>query len=176
MNILKLKDVCDLEISENECCLTLNKMSENKAPDPDGFPAEFYMTFWCELKSLFLSSIAYSILIGEISPTQSQGVITLIPKQGKDPFSHSIYRPITLLNCDYELTSKPVNNRNKRFLKTLTHSDQSGFVKGRYIGDNIPLIFDYIDYTQFKQLPGAVLFVDFFKALELLKMGFFLKF
>ena len=75
--------LCDLEISENECWLTLNKMSKNKAPGPDGFPAELYMTFSSELKSLFLFCITYPILMGEISPTQSQGIITLIPKKGK---------------------------------------------------------------------------------------------
>ena len=69
--------------------------------------------------------------MGEISPTQSQGIITLIPKKGKNPLSPSSYRPVTLLNCDYKSISKLVNNRMKRFLKTLTHSDQSGFVKGR---------------------------------------------
>ena len=37
--------LCDLEISENECWLTLNKMSTNKAPGPYSFPAKFYMTF-----------------------------------------------------------------------------------------------------------------------------------
>ena len=63
----------------------------------------------------------------------------------------------------------------KRFLKTLTHSDQSGFVKGRYIGDNVRLLFDIIDYTEFKQLPGAVLFVDFFKAFDSLKWKFLFK-
>ena len=81
------------------------------------------MTFWGELKSLFLSCIAYSILTEERSPTHSQGIITLIPKQGKDPLSPSSYRPITLLNCDYKLITKLVNNRMKSFLKTLTHSN-----------------------------------------------------
>ena len=75
--------LCDLEISENECWLTLNKMSKKKTPRPVGFPAEFYITFWGELKSLFLSCITYSIVMGEISPTQSQGNITLIPKKRK---------------------------------------------------------------------------------------------
>ena len=160
--------LCDLEISENECWLTLNKMSKNEVPEPTDFPAEFCMTFWGELKLLFLSCITYSILMGEISPTQSQGIITLIPKKGKNSLLPSSYRPITLLNCDYKVISKLVNNRMKRFLKTLTHSDQSGFVKGRYIGDNICFLFDIIDYTEFKQLSRAVLFVDFFK---FLKMG-----
>ena len=101
--------------------------------------------------------------------------ITLIPKKGKNPLSPSSYRPITLLNCDCKLISKLVNNRMKRFLKTLTHSDQSGFVKGRYIGDNIRLLFDIIDFTEFKQPPGAVLFVDFFKAFDSLKWKFLFK-
>ena len=39
----------------------------------------------------------------------------------------------------------------KRFLKTLTDSDQSNFVNGRYISDDIRLLFDIIDYTEFKQ-------------------------
>ena len=133
------------------------------------------MTFLGEIKSLFLSCIAYSILIGEIIPTQCHGIITLIPKQGKNRLSHSSCQPNTLLNCDYKLISKLVNNRMKRFLKTLTHSDQSGFVKGRYIGDNIRLLFDVIDYNEFKQLPGAVLFVDFFKAFDSLKWDFLFK-
>ena len=107
--------------------------------------------------------------MGEISPTQSQGIITLIPKKGKNPLSPSSNRPITLLNCDYKLISKLVNNGMKRFLKTLTYSDQSGFVKGRFIGDNIRLLFDIIDYSEFKQFPGAVLFVDFFKVFDSLK-------
>ena len=44
LNTEKTK-LCDFEISENECWITLNKMSKNKVPGPDGFPAEFYMTF-----------------------------------------------------------------------------------------------------------------------------------
>ena len=61
---------CDLEISENESWLTLNEMSKNKAPGSNGFSANFYMTFWGELKLLVLSCIVYSILTGEINPTQ----------------------------------------------------------------------------------------------------------
>ena len=147
-------------------------MSKNKTPESDGFPAEFYMTFWCKLKSLFLSCIAFSILIEEISPTQSQGIITPIPRQGKDSLSPLSYRPITLLNCDYELITKLVNNRMKRFLKTLTHSDQSGFVKGCYIGDNIRLLFDIIDYPELEQLPEAVLFVDLFQSIGIFFLNF----
>ena len=151
-------------------------MSKNKTPGPDCFPAEFYMTFLGELKLLLLSCNAYSILTKEISPTQSQDIITLIRKRGKDPLSPSSLLLITLSNCNYRLISKLINNRTKLFIETLTHGHQSSFVKGRYIGDNIRLLFDIIDYNEFKQRPGAVLFVDFFKAFVSLKWDFFLKF
>ena len=36
-------------------------------------------------------------------------------------------------------------------------------------------LFDIIGYTEFKQLPGAVLFLDFFKAFDSLKWDFLFK-
>ena len=63
----------------------------------------------------------------------------------------------------------------KLFLKIFTHNDQSGFVKGRYISDNIRLLIDIIDYAEFKQLSGAVLFVDFFKVFDSLKWDLLFK-
>ena len=63
----------------------------------------------------------------------------------------------------------------KRFLKTFTHNDHLRFVKGRYVGDNILMFFDMLDFTEFKQLSGAVLFVDFFKAFDSLKWDFLFK-
>ena len=76
---------------------------------------------------------------------------------------------------DHTWSKASVFGKKNAFLKTLTHSDQSGFVKGRYLGDNICLFFDIIDYTEFKQLPGAVLFVDFFKVFDSLKRNFLFK-
>ena len=37
------------------------------------------------------------------------------------------------------------------------------------------MLFDIIDYTEFKQLPGDILFVDFFKAFDSLKREFLFK-
>ena len=40
-------------ISEQECHAALNAMSNNKSPGLDGFTAEFYRTFWDDLKPFF---------------------------------------------------------------------------------------------------------------------------
>ena len=34
------------------------------------------------------------------------------------------------------------------FLKKLIHPDQTGFIKGRYIGQNIRLLNDLMSYTE----------------------------
>ena len=36
-----------------------------------------------------------------------------------------------------------------------------GFIKGRFIGQNVRFFNDIMDYTEAKNLPGILLFVDF---------------
>lgn len=52
------------------------------------------------------------------------------------------WRPITLLNADLK-----IRKRLETVLPNLIHPDQTGFVKGRYIGENI-LISDVLDFTK----------------------------
>jgi hypothetical protein len=47
------------------------------------------------------------------------------------------YRPITILNTDYKILTKTLNNRISRVANKLIHPDQTGFVPGRSIFDPI---------------------------------------
>ena len=60
-------------------------------------------------------------------------------------------------------------------LPKLVHSDQTGFVNGRYIGQNIRLLNDIMDYADIKKLPGIFLFVDFEKAFDTIEWSFISK-
>ena len=51
-------------------------------------------------------------------------------------------------------------------LPKIIHEDQKGFIKGRYIGENIRLLYDLLQYAETKQLPGLLLMVDFEKAFD----------
>ena len=57
-----------------------------------------------------------------------------------------------------------MNKRISPFLSSLVKNDQTGFIKGRHIGDNIRLMCDIIDYANFKIVLGAVLLFDLQKA------------
>ena len=77
------------------------------------------------------------------------------------------WRPITLLNVDYKVAAKAIAKRIEPLLPKLIHSDQTGFVKGRYIGENIRLLSDLMEQTKRDQTTGILLSLDFRKLLIL---------
>ena len=82
-----------------------------------------------------------------MSVTKRQGVITCIPKEGKDKQYLKNWRPITLLNTMYKIASSCIAARLKMVLPKLISEEQKGFLKGRYIGENIRLLYDTLLYT-----------------------------
>ena len=112
------------------------------------------------------------LLKGEMSPSQSQAVITLTEKKDQDHCDLRNWRPISLLNVDAKIASKVIAERMKRLLPDLIHNNQSGYIPGRSIGENIHSILDIMDYTKAKNLPGILLFIDFEKAFDSLEWDF----
>ena len=119
----------------------LKNTAKDKAPGEDGLPSEFYKVFWIDIKSYLIKSYQHSYSTGMLSITQRRGIISLIPKQ-KDPLNLKNWRPLSLLNQDYKLLAKLIAERIKPHLKKLINIDQTGFIKGRYIGQNITNIID----------------------------------
>ena len=113
-----------------------------------------------------VDSFNASYRAGEMAPSQRRGVITLIPKEDSDLSSLANWRPITLLNVDYKIASKVITKRLEKVLTLLINPDQTGFIKGRYIGQNIRLINDILEQTKLRNIPGILLQLDFRKAFD----------
>ena len=60
----------------------------------------------------------------------------------------------------------------KTVLNDIISNEQTGFLKGRYIGENVRLILDIIHYCKVKSIHGTLLFLDFEKAFDRLDWGF----
>ena len=54
------KNICEKIITKHELKEALDQMKPNKSPGTDGFPPEFYQTFWNELGNQLYESITYS--------------------------------------------------------------------------------------------------------------------
>ena len=162
-------------LTELECLNALKDMEPDKSPGTDGLPSEFYQFFWSDVSKPLLEAFNYGFEIGQLSISQKRGIIKLIPKKSEELYYIKNWRPLTLLNCDYKIATKAIANRLKTHLHKLINNDQTGFLKGRFIGENIRLIDSVVNYTATKNIPGLLLFLDFEKAFDTLEWSFIQK-
>ena len=88
-------------------------MKSNKSPGSDGLPVEFNITFWNDIKTILVNALNAAYHLGELSPTQKRGILTLLYKKGdKDALTN--WRPISLLNTDYKILAHILANRLKK--------------------------------------------------------------
>ena len=162
-------------ITEEEALCSLKNMKNNKSPGSDGFTIEFFKFFWKDIGKFLVRAINYSFVKGEMSSTQKEGVIICIPKGDKDKQLLKNWRPISLLNVSYKIASSCIANRLKTVLPKLINEDQTGFIAGRYIGENIRNLYDILHYTEKNQIPGLLLLIDFEKAFDSISWTFISK-
>ena len=78
------------------------------------------------------------------------------------------WRPITLVNVDYEIMSTAISNRLKSIINDIIIPCQNACISGRYIGENTTLLFGTITLTRYNNIPGVILAADFEAAFELI--------
>ena len=143
VDIPKLSDedqqLLEKDLTLEELKKAVSSFSDNKTPGEDGFTKEFYETFFDLIWIDLIKSYNAAFQNGSLSVSQRRGTITLIPKQDENLSELSNWRPISLLNVDYKILTKVLSRRLQTILPQLINSDQTGFVKERYIGQNIRL-------------------------------------
>ena len=60
-------------------------------------------------------------------------------------------------------------------LPIIIHEDQKGFMKGRFIGEHITMLFDVLVYAGKEQIPGLLLMIDLEKASDSVSWSFMQK-
>jgi hypothetical protein len=154
----------------------LGGTANGKAPGSDGLTYEAYKAFWGALAQpladCFNEAFADASAEPLLTPSQRQGVITLLHKGGDKPVDDvASYRPITLLNSDVKLLARVLVSRITPGLECVVDRTQTGFLPGRWVGDNVLYHLEEFDYCQAEGVPGCVLFLDFEKAYDRLDRG-----
>ena len=160
------KQMCDDKLTKNELKKILKSFRKNKCPGLDGLTAEFYLSFWDEIKSLLIKVYEDSFSTGILPECMRVGVVTLIEKKGKDRLDIANWRPITLLNVDYKLLTKTLGQRLKLVLPSLVQKDQNGFIPGGNIVFSSHTIRDILFYCKKENLDLILMALDYTKAFD----------
>ena len=166
------QQLCEGNITLQECFDCLKLFKNNKSPGCDGLSIEFYKMFWREIGQKLVETLNYSKKYGKLSLSQRRAVITLLHKKGKDEYNIKNWRPVLLLNIDYKIMTKVLAKRMEKVIRELVHPNQSGFIKGRFIGEGIRFLEDLIKHTDIKDIPGLILLLDFEKAFDSVEWEF----
>ena len=92
-------------------------MPNSKSPGNDGLTKELFLSFWDDIKDIYISSIRTVTVKKDFSVSQRQAIIKSIAKKGKDKRFIKNWRPISLLNVDYKIASKALLKDSKKFFQ-----------------------------------------------------------
>ena len=123
-------------VSEEEVRKAVFSLHPNKAPGPDGMTPIFFQQFWNTIKFDLINAVSSFFHSGNLLSAINSTMITLIPKVD-NPVCVSQFRPISLCNVVYRIISKILVNRLKPLLKHCISDNQSAFIPGRQIIDNV---------------------------------------
>ena len=107
------KNICEADISMSEVEKAMKSLALDKSPGSDGLTSNFYRHFCQFIKDLVFNMLKEISESQTLPTTMKQGIITLIPKPGKNPKLTDNLRPITLLNNDYKILTHIYANRLK---------------------------------------------------------------
>ena len=74
-----------------------------------------------------------------------------------------------------KIISGCLSQRIKDTLDHIISETQSGFLKGRYIGENTRFIYDILSFTELHNIPGLLVLIDFEKAFDSMSWSFIYK-
>ncbi|GJV83921.1 putative RNA-directed DNA polymerase, eukaryota, reverse transcriptase zinc-binding domain protein [Tanacetum coccineum] len=113
-------------------------MGNEKSPGPDGFTAAFFKEDWDIVGKDVILAVREFFINGKLLKEMNHTIIALIPKVST-PARVNDFWPISCCNVLFKCISKIIANRIKSSLKVFISPNQSAFVPGRSIADNILL-------------------------------------
>ena len=109
----KQKNDIDKNFTFEDFTDALKSMKQGKAPGNDGLGPAVYIMFWKRIGPILWDAILHAQKEGILHRSARRGVISLIPKAGRDPLIIKNWRPLMLLNTDHKIVTKMLTNRLK---------------------------------------------------------------
>ncbi|CAA7048221.1 unnamed protein product [Microthlaspi erraticum] len=160
--------------SPKEIRAAIFSIHPDKAPGPDGFSASFFYSNWGTIGEDITLEIQKFFTSGNLPQGINATHICLIPKKTA-PKSVADYRPIALCNVYYKIISKILTARLHPILDGLISENQSAFVPGRAISDNVMItheILHFLKISQAKKRTSMAIKTDMTKAYDRVEWDF----
>ncbi|WRX28178.1 Reverse transcriptase domain - like 10 [Theobroma cacao] len=152
-----------------EAVFNINKDS---VAGPDGFSSLFYQHCWDIIKHDLLDAVLDFFRGSPLPRGVTSTTLVLLPKKA-NACHWSEYCPISLCTFLNKIVTKLLANRLSKILPFIISKNQSGFVNGRLISDNILLAQELIGKIDAKSRGGnVVLKLDMAKAYDRLNWDF----
>jgi hypothetical protein len=98
-------------------------------------------------------------------------MISLIPKVDEAK-SMKNFRPISLINCSFNIFSKVLTLRLGKIINRLVSPQQSAFIQGRYILESVVVAHELVHSLHPSKKPDLVLKLDYEKAYDCVSWDF----
>jgi hypothetical protein len=122
----------------------------------------FYQKFWGVIKKDILEMFE-DYYRGELDLYRLNfSLITVIPKE-RYARTLNKFRPISLLNCSYKIFTKFLTNRVAGVIDRLITSNQTTFIKGRYILESVVTAHEILHNVYHGKQQGYVVKLDYKK-------------
>lgn len=130
-------------VSEAEIKETMFSIDSDRAPGPDGFNSHFYKASWDIVGSEIIAAIKEFFSIVKLLKQPNDTSLTIIPKM-ENAEELGDFRPFSCCNVLYKCITKVITRRLFPILQYVISANQSGFVKGISIADNVMLAHELV--------------------------------
>ncbi|XP_042056286.1 uncharacterized protein LOC121800861 [Salvia splendens] len=160
---------------EDEIKQVVFSINAESAAGLDGYSALFFHVCWEIIKEDVVDAVREFFSGSQIPRGIAATLIVLIPKK-KNPTRWAEFRPISLCNVINKIISKLLTSRMAPLLPILTVSNQSGFIRGRLLSDNVFLAKElFHEIWKGVVSPNMVLKLDMEKDYDRVQWPFLLK-
>nr|GEW15224.1 hypothetical protein [Tanacetum cinerariifolium] len=154
------------QVSNDEIKRAMFDIGDGKSPRPDGYTLAFFKKGWDVVGSDVCRAVREFFDNGKLLKEVNHTFLALIPKVNT-PMCVNDFRPISCCNVLFKCISKILTNRIIEGIKDVVSENQSAFVPGRCISDNILLTHElmhnyHLDHGQ----PRCAFKVDIQKAYD----------
>ncbi|KAL3697231.1 hypothetical protein R1sor_011307 [Riccia sorocarpa] len=174
VNILQLLDrkltredatTLDASPEDEEIEEIVHSLKAGRAPGLDGVTTDFIQKCWSFIKEDCCNMVRAFWSCKSLLERDVRGCIKLLPKSEDRKYLKN-WRPVTLMSCTYKIISKLIASRIRKFLPQLVAVEQTGFIPGRRIDDNVMTLKLAEEWSTVADEDNLFVKLDFSKAFD----------